>query len=51
MTAANPHADPPLYRDLRAVSIQIRRLEPYEVAAASVQRAAGSEAPSRHFGA
>jgi hypothetical protein len=47
--AANFDLDPLLHHDLRPLPIQVWRLEPPEVAKASVQRVAGSEAASRYL--
>ena len=49
--AANFDPDPPLHHDLRPLPIQVWRLEPPEVAKASVQRVAGSSAAGRYLGA
>ena len=48
--AANFDLDPLLHHDLRPLPIQVWRLEPPEVAKASVQRFAGSEAASCYLG-
>ena len=49
--AANFGPDPLIHHDLRPLPIQVWRLEPLEVAKASVQGVAGSKAASRYLGA
>jgi hypothetical protein len=49
--AANCDLDPLIHHDLRPLPIQVLRLESLEVAKASVQGFAGSDAASRYLGA
>ena len=49
--AANFDPDPLIHHNLRPLPIQVWRLEPPEVAKASVQGVAGSKAASRYLGA